>query len=232
MILITIVFLACSQNEPKSDASNIHRSIYINIENAPIISDTLKTDKNNFLVLKKPFLSYKTKFKHQEVVLANQNTQDDLDYEILEDTIYLKIRTDFGKFESIILLKGDSVKIKFQKNHPTINILNRSTKKFDYENIALVLKNEEPNNIQSFFKENNRMWNREEHLQYTYDYNQFLTKQLKGLDSLFKLKTISKHIYIYKRKSINYMLDKSDEEIKLLIKKNNNIDNDSNQHHI
>lgn len=228
-IILIMVFLACSQNETRSDESNSHKSIYINIENVPKISDTLKTDKNNILVLEESFLSYKTKLKHQEVVLDEKNTQDNLSYEISEDTIYLKIRTDFGKFESIILIKGDSVNINFHKNLPTIKILNRSFRKFDYENIALVLQNEEPSNLQSFFKENKRMRNREENIKYTHDFQQFLLKQLNGLDSLFELKTISKHIYTYKRKTINYMLKKSDAEIEALIRNNNDVHIDSYQ---
>ena len=218
IFLSFIVISSCSQKEDKVTKKANHISIVF--ENIPNVNDTLRINKNSYVTNTFPVLSYKLKGNYNNVVIENKNN---FKTKITQDTIYFNFRYEFSKNETYIFTKGDSVKIGFQNNKPSIEIFNRSFKKYDYNFSLFLEKHKKPEGFYSFLQKYKRVRNKQENELYKREIKNFNEIIINKLDSIEKLGLISKHISQHRKKILFYSIQNKGKEIRSLIENNKDL---------
>ena len=223
-LISLFICFSCSQKKKSQPIDIKSNYISINFKEVPFVSDTLRIDKNRFIIQRNPLLSYKLKGDYKVTLIENQKQ---FNIKIDKDTIYFKLRYGFNDFETYVFCKGDSATVRFQDSNPIIEIINRKSKKYDYDFTSIQKNRKKPLDIHAFIIKNKRIRNKKEKIEFKKQVNDYNNKVLVELDSLRKSNLISNFIYEFKRKNVLYSFSKNEEEIKAFIRKNNDLHIDS-----
>ena len=223
-ILITIFTLSCSQEKDKKPTAQEivtpPNNISIQLKNVPTISDTLKVEGNKSIIVKEPFISYKTKNSFVKNIVDVEKGAESFDFEVDEDSIYLKLRYNFNKFKTFVLSRGDSIIISFKDGVPNLNLTNRKSKKYDYSVNDFLQRYKRPLDFRAFLKKYKRIRTPKEEEEYKEEIQANFVKAINGIDSLKNINQLSENIHNYHKKSIYYMQDRNNADTEDIIKGN------------
>lgn len=213
--LIFTLFNCTAKNSQKNKNLNSDY-IHVSIDTINSISDTLKLDKGSFLIMKSPYVSYKTHKNYLPNVIDIKNNK--ISANIKEDTIYLRLRYQFDKFNTYIFFKGDSVSFTYKKGIPRLIKLNRKFKEYDYNLYELLNKYEKPSG-------NSSLLDFKQSLQGKLNLNKLKSKNrldntgiIKLIDSIKQNNLISDFNYKYYKKELFYSMQKDDFSISEVVK--------------
>jgi len=223
-ILIIIFTLSCSQEKDKKhtvqEILTPPNNISIQLKNVPTISDTLKVEGNKSIIVKEPFISYKTKNSFVKNIVNIEKGVEFFDFKVDEDSIYLKLRYNFNKFKTFVLTRGDSIIISFKEGVPNLNLTNRKSKKHDYFVSDFLQRYKRPLDFLAFLKKYKRIRTPIEEQEYKEEIQATFVNAINGIDSLRNINQLSENIYDYHRKSIYYMQERADVDTENIIKGN------------
>ncbi|WP_375239904.1 TlpA family protein disulfide reductase [Aurantibacter sp.] len=225
--LLTIFTLSCSQEKDRKptvqETVTSPNNISIQLKNVPTISDTLKIEGNKSIIVKEPFISYKTKNNFIKNIVNVEKEAESFDFEVDEDEIYLKLRYNFNKFKTFVFSRGDSIIISFKDGAPNLNLTNRKSKKHDYSVSDFLQRYKRPLDFRDFLKKYKRIRTPEEEEEYKEEIQATFIKAISGIDSLRNINQLSANIYDYHKKSIYYMQERKDVDTENIIKGNTDL---------
>lgn len=135
-VFYCFVLLSCTNSKNNEDNLDY---IYIEFLNLPKEKDSLIHKKLSYTYNNSPFVSYTTKYDliYKEIKIDSLSKSKSL--LIKEDTIILKLRHSFNKFNKYVLSRGDSAQIIYKNNLPRIEVKNKKHYKHDF-NINEIFK--------------------------------------------------------------------------------------------
>lgn len=222
ILLILILVISCKEKQKTENISKQSSGINIQLDNIPILNDTLKLKrKGEFVTLtsSEPFISYKTKNNFRKQIINIDTRVTSANFNILdEDTIFLKVRYDFSNFKTFVLVKGDSAIINFKNGIP--KLINRKHKKYDFKLLDFLEKNDTALGFKASFFKYKRMRNKTEREKVDKERQFIYSKKIHQIDSLKNLGQLSNNVYEYNRKYIFYMQQTKNEDIENAIRGN------------
>lgn len=221
--LFLLIAVSCKNDAKYKEVISEKAYVSLTFKNLTNFNDSLIFDKRKFSVINAPYISYRSKKDLTHKIVDFDTANDNKSIKILEDSIYLKLRYSFDKFETFLLYIGDSVSINYVKGLPRLKVFNRKHKKFDYKMIDFFNDIQKPLNNFSFLIKNGRFRNKNEKSQYEESIKNYNITIKHRLDSIKEIELISEDVYSYKIKEHYYSVKKDNGEIEEIITNSSDI---------